>query len=249
MESHPYPRGFLFQTKVSLRIAFIGRLFNSPVNKNIPALLATLLIASGFIFAADPAFKVEIDYSTAPACEAFATKSKALVEEWYPKINEVLFDKNHPLPVATVRLKFEPMKGVAHATGDGIHISEDWVTKKAPNDYGMVVHELTHVVQHYGGKGEGWLTEGIADYIRHKYFEKDIEKIRPNPDKSSYNQAYTTAAAFLFWLEQHKDKEIVRKLNLASNDGTYSRELFTKYCGADVDALWKEFTDSLRVAK
>ena len=197
---------------------------------------------------ADPAFKVEIDCSAAPECEAFATKAKTIVEEWYPKINEILFSKDHPLTTAVVRLKFEPMKGVAHATNDGIHISAEWVTKKAPNDYGMVVHELTHIVQDYKGKGEGWLTEGIADYIRHQYFEKDGDKLKQhiNPDKSSYKQAYTTAAAFLVWLEEHKDKELVHKLNAESHDGTYKTELFKQYCGADVDALWKEFTDSLR---
>ncbi|HEY2573063.1 MAG TPA: basic secretory protein-like protein [Verrucomicrobiaceae bacterium] len=198
----------------------------------------------------EPAFKVEVDISEAPECEAFATRAKLIVEEWYPKINEVLFGAGHPLPVALVRLKFEPMKGVAHATADEIHISAEWVTKKAPRDYGMVVHELTHIVQHYQGKGEGWLTEGIADYVRHQYFENDGAELkhRINPDKSSYQQSYTTAAAFLIWLEEAKDKDIVRKLNAASNDGSYHRELFQRYCGADVDALWKEFTNSLRNA-
>ena len=199
----------------------------------------------------DLAFKVEVNTTAAPQCETFAKKAKAIVEEWYPKINEVLFDKDHPLPTATVRLTFEPMKGVAHATTDGIHISEEWVTKKAPKDYGMVVHELTHVVQDYKGKGDGWLTEGIADYVRHKFFEKDVDKLAQqiNPDKSSYKQAYTIAAAFLFWLEQKKDKDIVHKLNAASHDGTYKVDLFKQLCGADVDALWKEFTDSLRAAR
>ena len=90
------------------------------------------------------------------------------------------------------------------------------------------------------------VTEGIADYIRHKHFEKDIEKLRPDPDKSSYKQAYTIAAAFIFWLEAHKDKDIVRKLNAASRDGSYKREMFPQLCGADVDALWKEFAASLK---
>lgn len=198
--------------------------------------------------AVDPAFKVEIDFSKAPACETFAIKAKEIVEEWYPKVTEILFDKAHPLTVPTVRIIFEPMDGVAKTTNEGIYISEDWVTKKAPKDYGMVVHEMTHIVQDYKRKGESWLTEGIADYIRHKYFEKDIEKLQRQviPDQSSYKQAYTIAAAFLFWLEENKDKDIVHKLNTASNDGTYKRELFTQYCGADVDTLWKEFTDSLR---
>jgi len=138
------------------------------------------------------------------------------------------------------------MQGIAYTTNDGIHISEEWVTKNPPNnpnDYGMVVHELTHVVQDYKG-GDGWLTEGIADYVRHKYFEKDIDKLahQINPDNSSYKQAYTTAAAFLFWLEEKKDKDLVRKLNAASHDGTYKVESFKQLCGTDVDALWKSLT-------
>ena len=120
--------------------------------------------------AADP-FTVHLDTTRAPECAAFATKSKALVEEWYPKINEILFGTDHPLPSAEVSLIFEPRKGVAETSGHVIRISAEWVTKKAPNDYGMVIHELTHIVQDYRGQGEGWLTEGIADYIRDRHFE------------------------------------------------------------------------------
>ncbi|HEY2572624.1 MAG TPA: basic secretory protein-like protein [Verrucomicrobiaceae bacterium] len=195
---------------------------------------------------AEPAFQVTIDTSQAPECAAFAAKSKTIVEEWYPRINEILFEKRHPLPAREITLIFEPMKGVAHTGNNAIHVSAEWVTKKAPNDYGMIVHELTHVVQDYRGKGEGWLTEGIADYVRDRWFEPGARQHRIDPDKSSYRQAYGTAATFLIWLERHKDKDIVRKLNIASHDGKYSPALFPQYCGADLDALWKEFAESYR---
>ncbi|MEP6671038.1 MAG: basic secretory protein-like protein [Chthoniobacter sp.] len=195
---------------------------------------------------AEPAFKVTVDTTKAPECAAFAEKSKALVEEWYPKINEILFDKGHPLPAREITLIFEPMKGVANTGKNVMRISAEWVTKKAPNDYGMVVHELTHVVQDYQGKGEGWLTEGIADYIRDRHFEPGVRHHKIDPDKSSYRQAYGTAATFLIWLEEHKDKDIVRRLNIASHDGKYSPALFAQYCGADLDTLWKEFAETYR---
>ena len=206
------------------------------------ALIVTLCLTAN----AEPAFKVTIDTSKAPECEAFAAKSKALVEEWYPKINEILFDKNHPLPTSEVTLIFLPMKGVANTSNGVIRISAEWVTKKAPNDYGMVAHELTHIVQDYKGKGDGWLTEGIADYVRDRHYEPGVRHQRIDPDKSSYKQAYGTAATFLIWLEEHKDKEIVHKLNLASHDGKYSPALFKEYCGADLDTLWKEFAETYR---
>jgi hypothetical protein len=194
---------------------------------------------------AEPAFTVAVDTSKAPQCEAFAAKSKALVEEWYPRINEILFGKDHPLPVTEVKLSFEPMRGVAHTNKNFIHISADWVTKH-PDDFGMVAHELTHVVQDYQGKGEGWLTEGIADYIRDRYYEPGIRHQRINPDKSSYREGYGTAAVFLIWLEANKDKDIVRKLNFASHDGKYSPALIQENCGADLDTLWKEFAETYR---
>jgi hypothetical protein len=206
-------------------------------------LILFALVASAF---AEPKFKVTIDTSKAPECEAFAAKSKALVEEWYPKISEILFGKDHPLPANEVILIFEPMKGVAHTSGNVLRISAEWVTKKAPNDYGMVVHELTHVVQDYRGQGEGWLTEGIADYVRDKHFEPGVRQQRIDPDRGSYRQAYGVAAAFLIWLEAHKGKELVRKLNIASHDGKYSAALWKEYCGRDLDTLWKEFADTHR---
>jgi len=206
--------------------------------------LITLSIAVTAV--AEPAFKVSVDTSKAPECETFAAKSKGIVEEWYPRINALLFPEGRALPAAEVVLIFEPMKGVAHATGNTIHISAEWVTKKAPNDYGMVVHELTHVVQDYRGKGEGWLTEGIADYIRDRHFEPGVRRHAIDPDKGSYRQAYGVAATFLIWLEAHKDKDLVRKLNVASHAGKYSPALFQEYCGADLDALWKEFAETLR---
>ena len=188
---------------------------------------------------AEPAFKVETDITTAPQCEAFAKQAKGIAEEWYPKINEILFGKDKPLPVPVVHLKFEPMKGVAHATNDGIHISADWITKH-PEDKGMVVHELTHVVQDYKGKGEFWLTEGIADYVRYERYEPGTQKWKLDA-KSSYKQGYGIAGAFLAWIEKNKNADIIRKLNAACRDGSYKRELFQELCGADVDALWAEY--------
>jgi hypothetical protein len=41
----------------------------------------------------------------------------------------------------------------------------------------MLIHELVHVSQNYSGltkSGNRWVGEGIADYVRHRYFEKDL---------------------------------------------------------------------------
>lgn len=208
-------------------------------------LIAIVASMGGLAHAQQP-FTVTVDYSQAPSCQTFAEKSKTLVEEWYPKLNSILFGESHPLPYPEVKLVFKAMKGVAGTVNNEITISEEWVTKKAPDDYGMVIHELTHVVQNYKGKGEGWLTEGIADYTRDRHFEPGKRTHHIDRMKNHYKQGYGVAAAFLIWLEEEKtkDRNLVRKLNTACNDGTYSADKFKELCGADADTLWKEFLTS-----
>lgn len=212
-------------------------------NHSLPVFVALLMACWCGAVSAQQKFTVTADYSQAPQCQAFAEKSKTLVEEWYPKLNHILFGENHPLPYPEVKLVFKPMKGVAGTANNEITISEEWVTKKAPDDYGMVIHELTHVVQNYKGKGDWWLMEGIADYTRDRHFEPGKRTHRIDRVKNSYKQGYGIAAAFLIWLEETKtrDKELVRKLNTATHDGTYSVEKFKELCGGDAETLWKEF--------
>ena len=50
---------------------------------------------------------------------------------------------------------------VGGTAGARIGVSSGWV-KKRPGDFGLVIHELVHVIQDYRGGGVGWVTEGIA---------------------------------------------------------------------------------------
>jgi len=184
--------------------------------------------------------KVRVDYGEVPDVKEWAEKARDLCEKWYPIICEALPSKGF-IPPREVTLVFkDEKKGVAYTTGAKITVVADWI-RKHPDDFGMVIHELTHVVQSYP-KGVGWITEGIADYIRnYRYEPKPPGKVNP---KAGYKDGYKTAATFLAWIEKSKDKDIVRKLNEALRTGTYKDELFTEWAGADPDALWKEFLAS-----
>ena len=190
------------------------------------------------------AFEVNIDFSEAPECEAFATKSESIVREWAPKIQEILYGENVPIKKKEVFITFRPMKGVAHASGNKIVVSAEWVTKKAPNDYGMIIHELVHVLQDYQGGGVFWVTEGIADYIRYERFEPGKQKWKLQPGKSSYKQGYGIAGAFLAWLEKNKEPELIRKLNAACKEKRYKPVLFEEWCGKPLDDLWQDYVDA-----
>jgi hypothetical protein len=67
-----------------------------------------------------------------------------------------------------------------------ITISGKWITEH-PDDLGMVIHELVHVVQGYPNSRHkaGWLVEGIADYIRWWRYEPEAPRPRIDPAKSS----------------------------------------------------------------
>ena len=210
-----------------------------------------------------PRIRVEISTSQ------YVAPVKALCREWYPKINSVLFGARYPLPFEEVKVVFEPSIRMgtgsdrtevpAYTSADTIHVNSDYLTR-IPDDYrAMIIHELTHVNQNYKySPGDAWLVEGIADYVRHKYYEKDIEpKLHLNGngtlqgfeldrDKGKfagegYREGYTVTSAFLFWLEVQKDKNIVSSLNKALRLGRYSDAIFQDECGAPLDTLWREF--------
>ncbi|GGC60517.1 basic secretory protein-like protein [Undibacterium terreum] len=228
-----------------------------------------------------PAVHTSLDISKAPDAADYGRKSQTLIEEWYPRINTALFGEGHPLPYDTIQIIFEPVLGIdgaaAYADGGIIHVSSKYI-RIMPDDFrAMMIHELSHVNQNYPpspSENAGWLVEGIADYVRHKYFEKDIQPtLRLDADgkmrgytkaepyfyalehagvslqEQGYLKAYTVASTFLYWLESRKDKDIVRKLNLALSRGEYSDKLFETYCGATLDGLWKEFVEESKASR
>jgi hypothetical protein len=191
--------------------------------------------------------RVQLHYETAPEAKKFALRAKEIVDEWYPRLYAEFDTPAGPAPLTNIHLWFRAMDGVAHATNrNEIHISEKWVTKQSPDDYGMVAHELFHLVQAYTGGGEGWLTEGLADYVRHRRFEPAANWGRPDPAKAKYTDAYKTTALFLEWLEDTQKKGLVLALNATSRTRNPVREVFKRETGRDVDALWSEFVATLR---
>ena len=109
--------------------------------------------------------------------------------------------------------------------------------------HGYLIHELVHVVQAYRGGGAGWLTEGIADYIRWGLYEEKPQEWFPVPRDAdrAYRQGYQVAAGFLLWLENSRSPGIVKKLNAASREKRYSDELFKEETGTTLDELWAKY--------
>jgi hypothetical protein len=209
-----------------------------------------------------PCPKVEVDVSDFPEGKAWGEAAKALVKAWFSKLTELLATDGHdPVtgekkgepfkPPQTVRLVIKKELNVpAHASGGTITINGNWITQR-PDDLGMVVHELTHVVQQYPNSRTkpGWLVEGIADYIRWWRYEPELHagpgRTKPNPERAKYTDSYRTTAMWLAWCSRKYDMRLVPALDKALRDREDPMPLFKSLTGREPEELWKEFVETL----
>ena len=194
--------------------------------------------------------KVKIAFEGEPTAEvrAWAEESARVVNEWWPQVAHLLAtDDFHAPEQLTLTFKKE-LKGPAHRTADGLFISIPWITKH-PEDFGMIIHEMTHAIQDYHGvpKDSGWLTEGIADYIRYWHYEPEVPRRPIDLKKASYRNGYGTTGAFLAWIMVNYDRRTVRRLDAALREEKYSDAIFEEITGKALDPLWAEFIQSLRL--
>ena len=179
----------------------------------------------------------------------WAGKAAQLVVEWYP-IFDKIFETERFVPENEVTLVFRKIDGVAFTSGTTITISADWI-RRSPGDFGMVAHEMTHVIQRYpSGRGSGgiptWAMEGITDFARHAYYEPDVLMRPVNLEQAKHTDSYQITGGFFMWIEHVYDKEFVKKLNQHARQRTWSDEVFEKYTGKNVEILWAEYIDFLR---
>ena len=231
-------------------------------------LVATLWAPSLLCGAESASFQVYVDVSKTPNAKSYVGPVRALCEEWYPKINAILFGEDDPLPFKELRITFEPKMERCNgrdcveiggfADENRIQINFSHLGRMKDDYRAMIIHELTHINQNNKDTpGAQWLVEGIADYVRHKYFEKDLRSHLFELDgyqfggsqvddqiklrKQGYLFGYTIAAPFLYWLEIRNGRKLLITLNKALREGSYSQDLFQKHCGAPLDTLWQEF--------
>jgi hypothetical protein len=193
--------------------------------------------------------EVAIDVTAAPDVKPWAEKAAALVKEWFPHVCQLLATENYT-PPKEIRLIFKPdISAPAYASGNAITVNATWI-RQHPDDFGMMIHEMTHLIQRYPGRGNkpGWLVEGIADYIRWWRFEPEAPRTRVNPDRAKYTDSYRTTAAFLAWAVAKYDRGLVRKLDAALREEKYTPGLFEQATGKTLDVLWEEYITAVRAA-
>ncbi len=138
-------------------------------------------------------------------------------------------------------------KGVAETDNGKVTISSLWMHLH-PEDIDVITHEVMHIVQDYGeSNGPGWLTEGIADYVRYKFGVNNAAAKWALPDykpTQKYTDAYRVTARFLLWMEEKVKPGIVKELDSQLRTHTFTDNTWQQLTGKTLDELWKSYTDN-----
>jgi len=196
---------------------------------------------------AKPCPRVEIDSSKTPSQKPWLETAAKLVRSWYPSVTSVLATTNWKSPTV-IKLELDPnIDAPAYTVNSTITINSKWI-QSHPDDFGMVIHELTHVVQGYPDSDTtlGWLVEGIADYVRWWRYEPDAPRTRIDFSKATYHDAYRTTAYFLAWVGHKYNFGLVPALDGDMRAKKDPMLEFQKLTGKSADALWQEFSQSMQ---
>ncbi len=214
-------------------------------------LLATLPCTPICATAAPPIPKmtVNVELPKDPALASYLKGQQKLAEEWYPKIIKILGAEGQELPTSFTMHMDDEMKVPAAAGGDVIGYGTEYISKHL-DDTGVIVHELTHVVQSYPrqkqpGVNAGWLVEGIADYVRWFNFEPKAARPHPKADKAHARDSYRVTGAFLDWAKRKYNPDLIKKLNASLHAGDYTDGIWKTLTGHDLDSLDTEWRATL----
>jgi hypothetical protein len=172
--------------------------------------------------------------------------SQKLIDTYF-KVYPKLVKKYNKKVTKSVKFVIDPgYNGVAATSNGRIVFSSKYMTSH-PTDIDIVTHETMHIVQSYGGRSgmPGWLTEGIADYVRYASGVDNAGggwSLPKFSEKQSYKNSYRITARFLAWLEYSGHKGIVSKLDQAGRDKTYDNgAIWSKLTGKTIDELWADY--------
>ena len=185
---------------------------------------------------------IDIDSSEAEDLRPWLEEAKKLGTAWFPQICQLLSSQGFTPPKRIRFVMKAKQDAPAQAGSDEISFNAVYV-RSHQSDLGMVVHEMTHIVQHYpeNKTDAGWLVEGIADYVRWWRYEPEAPRRRIDFTKATYHDAYRTTAWWLGWVAEKYDRRLVPMLDSKLRKGEDPMPMFKLYTGKEAATLWEEF--------
>jgi hypothetical protein len=176
----------------------------------------------------------KVDATLAPDMLAVAKNIAAVCLLNYPKIEQLLAVSSLPAPhpITLTNTTY----AIAYTQGADVTLQIAYL-RTQPTDMGMVVHELTHVVQGYPG-GPGWITEGIADYVRFQLGYATSWTYFHCASDVRYTDGYNCGATFLRYVQLHYDSNIIKQVDASMRANTYTDALFQAKTGKTIAQLY-----------
>lgn len=204
----------------------------------------------------DGSYRFTVDATRAPELMPWVKDElMPVVFEWYPKIVELLPSDGYTAPDHVFMEFKDDMGGTpAYAAGARLSLSIPFFRAQLKGEAkGCVVHELVHVVQNYWRARvtnrrpkptPGWVTEGIADYIRWFLYEpesKGAEITRRNLGSARYDASYRVTANFFDWVVRERHEDLLKELNAAAREGRYEEQTWKDWTGSRLDELGEQW--------
>jgi hypothetical protein len=198
-----------------------------------------------------------VDCSAAPDLKALGQRARETANRFYPAVCALLADGECDLP-QSFDISFKKKlphrhSGEARLTEICLNLQYREQFKDPANLDFLVVHEMTHVAQRYyrpiipglvvynANPPFAW-QEGIADYVAFKLgFTNGWECAECSCLFPDYRHGYGCSGAFLLYVEQVYDSNLVRHLNTALRRAQYTDEFFYQATGKKLQTLWAEF--------
>ena len=185
----------------------------------------------------------------------FRDEDKAFTDEHKQRFVEMFFTQYPKLikqynSASTKNVTFfidTKYNGVAEAGGGRVRFNPIWFNKNL-EDLDAITHELMHLVQEYGYSNcPGWVTEGIADYVRAVHGINNIKGGWKMPDvkpEHNFKNSYRITARFFIWITQHYSADFIIKLDDSIRQKKYTENTWKEMTGKTVEELWKEYTEN-----
>lgn len=178
-----------------------------------------------------------------PIAGRAAAETAQIIKIWCPVLAGWLGKKLDKAIEVHVEFINDPKGDIAWASGNTITMNLAKTLQGSNIDDGILIHELTHVIQPYPDSVPGWLVEGIADYNRWVRYEPHNCELGSIAGVS-YKDGYGWAADFLGWVERHYDRKLVQAIHAQACAGKYTNNLFRKRTKKTLDRLWAEYSEA-----
>jgi hypothetical protein len=217
----------------------------------------------------------EVRFVGTPDNPELAQKAQALGNMYFPQIYSTLSEGAQDPPQfgiifqkdlarrykSSVRRSTQNMPKMMNyypsgvAVRGNVYLDAETFFKEPRRLDGVLLHEMAHLAQRYPWYRRitmpFYWQEGIAEAMISKVNNPQAIETRPckcTALSPHYISGYSCTAAFLLYMENTYDPELISRLNRAIRDGSYKDDFFCEATGRTLDQLWSEFlqTNSVR---